>query len=207
MLFTFLTSVALLANSAFAGYYITQPVDGTRWVPGTNVTVSWTESNEPVTANTFDITLMFGKAENLAEVSTLVKGLSGKTGTYKWKVPENLSAGPQYAIRIGSGSDAFYSHFFSIEASKLSSTSGKPTTTGAFGINSVSDAPSPTGASSVSSSSTAVRSSPASTLSSTPTAAIADAKVPTAMNGSTINLGASIFVTLIPAVVVSYMSR
>ncbi|ORY02812.1 hypothetical protein K493DRAFT_311976 [Basidiobolus meristosporus CBS 931.73] len=204
---TFLSSVAFLASSALGGFYITQPIDGTKWVSGTKVTINWLENNQTTTPTKFDITLMSGKADNLQEVSVVAKGLTNKSGPYQWTVPNTIPSGAQYAVRIGSGSDVFYSHFFDVEGSKANDKS--------FSINNIevtstSNVPAPKETAIVPSavSKATSKSDATPTPSSTPVANVASnpdtaGKVPISVNGASANFGASVLVALMPAFLMS----
>ncbi|ORX90004.1 hypothetical protein K493DRAFT_196309, partial [Basidiobolus meristosporus CBS 931.73] len=111
---TILASVASLTSFAFAGLFVTNPVGGTRWTLGTNTTIQ--KVNGSVADEKFDVTLMFGKADNLDRITTITRGVYMKHGSYKWMVPSTLAPGKLYVVRLGSGPNASYSHYFEIQA-------------------------------------------------------------------------------------------
>ncbi|KAK9765533.1 hypothetical protein K7432_006073 [Basidiobolus ranarum] len=207
-IFTILVSVTFLATTTFAGFFITQPVGGTRWTAGTNATITWLVEG-PISSAKYDITLMFGKAENLDTIATIAKGISNVSGSYTWNVPKELASGALYAICLSSGKDTAYSHFFDIDASQLSSQRELITAISGTNSYSVSGTPSPirtvTSTSMLSSNSSLV---PSSSFSSTYTVAATNTpglgKIPTMVSGFTTKLNTSVLATFFPVFIISY---
>jgi hypothetical protein len=112
----------VLAQTKSASVQFTQPTAGTLWRAGDEVVIMWTSKNDPPTANSFNIELVYGATNSVQSAGVLVKAPAEKDLQVRIKVPDNIPTGNIYALRAGSN----YSPSFTIENAKVPAGSSIP---------------------------------------------------------------------------------
>ncbi|KAG0794180.1 hypothetical protein G6F17_004173 [Rhizopus arrhizus] len=86
--------LAFLAQSVFGSYYITNPIQGTSFKAGTNVTISWLNGTSDITT----VYLLTGLNPKTMQLTGISFNVDGDAGNYSWKVPTNLSQNAIYSF-------------------------------------------------------------------------------------------------------------
>ncbi|ORX95390.1 hypothetical protein K493DRAFT_372223 [Basidiobolus meristosporus CBS 931.73] len=107
-------SIGLYPLFAHADLYITSPVNST-WSVNSEHYISWFASGNQSHTNT-SLTLMNGPQLNLFPILEISPAVSVSTGKFLWKVPGDLAMSDTYVIRAGSGDQASYSTYFTIQS-------------------------------------------------------------------------------------------
>ncbi len=93
-----LSSPFTVLNSASCGYRVTQPAEGDVWYAGGRYDIRWSRAGNcpsPVTLH-----LMF-KGGQVMEIANGIADI----GSYTWEVPDYLSEGDDYSVRIRDAND------------------------------------------------------------------------------------------------------
>ncbi|KAK9765528.1 hypothetical protein K7432_006068 [Basidiobolus ranarum] len=108
---------------------ITSPL-GSNWQAGTTQTITWIDNQDKKEMPEYaDLYLMAGKITALQPVGNIATNITTKPGQYKWEIPKETPSGKDYAIRIGSPPDIYYSPYFEISGGTGARPhSGKETT-------------------------------------------------------------------------------
>ncbi|KAK9762869.1 hypothetical protein K7432_010974, partial [Basidiobolus ranarum] len=118
-------SIALAFTLVSADVSVTHPVEEV-WRAGTQNAITWIESSGgAATPAKFNIYLMYGDATHLEEVATIATNVASTAASYNWFIAAVTKPGPEYAIRIGEGANAKYSHYFTIDNPALPSMAKK----------------------------------------------------------------------------------
>ena len=117
--------IALLYTLYALQLTIVQPFTGTVFRSGDIITVAWTVDGE--VPATVPFALLDGRndmnnADNLGQIASV----SPSTLSFNYKIPDSVTSGKGYFIRVGDNGDYRYSPAFSVEAT---ATTTKPAAT------------------------------------------------------------------------------
>ncbi|RKP15236.1 hypothetical protein BJ684DRAFT_14503 [Piptocephalis cylindrospora] len=110
-------------DQSMADFTITEPIDQTKWTPGSRVTVKWVGSGAGLDSQaSWPIELMAGNANALSNIGQ-VGTAKESDGSFSFVVPKDMPPGNTYTVRMGER----YSHQFAVDPSG-STPSPTPTT-------------------------------------------------------------------------------
>ncbi|KAJ1986658.1 hypothetical protein H4R33_003226 [Dimargaris cristalligena] len=106
----------LLATPAMAVYRVNSPVQGTVWLAGDTVTISWYDDNSPAVAagTPIELSLYAGSDPNDMKKLTAIGSASGSTGTLSYVVPQDYNAGSIFSVSIEYSGVQNFSHYFTV---------------------------------------------------------------------------------------------
>ena len=93
-----LSSPFTILNSASCGYRVTQPAEGDVWFTNDRYTIRWNRAGNCPSPVTLHLLL---KGEQVMEIASGIADI----GSFAWDVPDFLSAGDGYAVRIRDAND------------------------------------------------------------------------------------------------------
>ncbi|KAG1466067.1 hypothetical protein G6F46_007534 [Rhizopus delemar] len=92
-----MAKIAIISSQAsYPYYYITNPIQGSIFKAGSNVTISWING----ASGTATVYLLFGSDASTMRPTDIVFDINGEDGEYDWSVPSNLSQYTTYSLMI-----------------------------------------------------------------------------------------------------------
>ncbi|KAG1551129.1 hypothetical protein G6F49_009081 [Rhizopus delemar] len=92
-----MAKIAIISSQAsYPYYYITNPIQGSIFKAGSNVTISWING----ASGTATVYLLFGSDASTMRPTDIVFDINGEDGECDWSVPSNLSQYTTYSLMI-----------------------------------------------------------------------------------------------------------
>jgi hypothetical protein len=126
-------STVLVAFTALSALVLAQdkenpihkPTSGDKFGAGDTITIEWTPTTDD---DTVHLVLRKGDEDNL-DPGTPIDGNVPNTGSFTWKVPEDLPAGEDYTIEISWDGGTNFSPKFTLDSDVVNTTTAKLSST------------------------------------------------------------------------------
>jgi YD repeat-containing protein len=102
-------------NFTISGIVVTSPSGGENWPPGSAQTITWTYSDNTGTTVNIDLLRWGQPLTPSVNIATGVSIGNGGSGTYSWTVPNDLSTGGGYSIKVSNAQYSGAGSYFSIK--------------------------------------------------------------------------------------------